>query len=1451
MIPSSNTTFLTRAVTVSFNETVKVEGTPWLRLELGGGVRTADYRGGNGTAALVFGYEVAEGESDDDGVGVAADSLSSGGGTIRDGANNDAVLEHNGLADDGAHQVDGVRPELSATGGAVADGTTLTLTYDEPLDAASDAEPGDFTVTGSDHARTVIRVVVRGATVELTLDPRVEHGEARIQVSYTPGTNPIRDVPGNDAEALSRVTVTNDTPDTTAPTVRSLAITSNPGGDQIYAAEDEIELTVRFSETVEVEGTPQLRLRVGSRTRTAGYLRGTDTAALVFGYEVADGDEDTDGVSIEAGRIVLNGGTIQDEADNPAELAHEALPAEAGHKVDGVRPEFGSAAADGTSLTLVYGEALDGASRPATGDFTVAVGNSGRTVTGVSVSGSTVTLTLNPALEHGNAGIRVSYSPGTRPIRDAAGNEAVGLSNRPVTNTTGAPNTAPRITSAGPFTVRENQAAVRRLAARDDDAGDVVTGWAIAGGADASRLSIASDTGDLSFLAVPDYELPTDVASGNPPSKAGDNEYVVTVRVTTGAGARRLDAERTFMVRVTDAQERPVAPEAPALSEETVDSLRVSWSEPENTGPPITDYDVQYRDQGTRRFIEAQHDGPGLSLTLADLEPGTVYEVQVRATNDEGTGDWSERGEGMTIVPLTVGMTSDIAPPVSGPFTVRFSFSAPVTGFSRNDIETSQDPACTDEQNDPVFCKPDIGQLETTDDRIYTTTLTPRTDRVAHNYTLTLTVPVGSVTSAAGNKPNEAAMLEVRVAPPGVTVPISAIGLSAGEGDSAVRLRWNRPADDGGSPIIRYEYRYAGVGEEWSDWTRVASAERSATVRELTNGREYLFEVRGVNALGYGLVETATAPPTGGRGKPPVGGGPPGGGGPRQTVPSAPINLVAEATDGAVTLTWEAPEEDGGSAVTDYQYGINGRGWTAIGSTDTSHTLTGLVNGTVYVFQVRAVNRIGRSPASDPAEATPRAAVALDFAHFANGVGITSEIVLVNVAPHPLQPALYFYDPEGHLMDPEAVVDIVGDLEITEDGSLSVRTAMEMLAELTISTHGRWELVSGSVKVVADGPIGGVLRFDIPGIGVAGVGASEPVQDALFPARRQEGGIRTAAALHNLGAEAMGVRCRLMSGGGALEEVEIPLEANGQTAWFIEDMFTATDTSDFMGSVRCTAPGRGRFTAIAVEMDAAGGIFTTLPVVEVNRGRAGATTLDFAHFANGTWITDLVFVNLETQPSGPPLTPFHTAILPSRPAIYFYDTEGKPIAPDSVVEVTGDLEVTEDGALTVRTKMEPLGVLTISTHGRGDLVTGSVKVISEGPIGGMLRFDHPGLGVAGVGASPSVNDALFPVRRQDGGITTGVALHNLEWNPGLVRCELRKEGVLLDAASIPLEANGQTAWLIDQTFPSADTSDFLGSVRCTSPEEGLFTAMALEMDPGTRIFTTLPVVPVEERMPQE
>ena len=156
------------------------------------------------------------------------------------------------------------------------------------------------------------------------------------------------------------------------------------------------------------------------------------------------------------------------------------------------------------------------------------------------------------------------------------------------------------------------------------------------------------------------------------------------------------------------------------------------------------------------------------------------------------------------------------------------------------------------------------------------------------------------------------------------------------------------------------------------------------------------------------------------------GGGGGGGGGPRTSAPGAVRNLTVAGGDGQVVLTWDAPASDGGAAITDYEYRYRTGGsygaWISIGSTDTTHTVTGLDNGTAYTFQVRAVNRIGKGRTSNRADAAPGGG--LGFAHFANGDGTTSDLVFVNVAPQPVQPALYFYDKEGNPIDPGMVVEI-------------------------------------------------------------------------------------------------------------------------------------------------------------------------------------------------------------------------------------------------------------------------------------------------------------------------------------------------------------------------------------------------------------------------------------------
>ena len=101
------------------------------------------------------------------------------------------------------------------------------------------------------------------------------------------------------------------------------------------------------------------------------------------------------------------------------------------------------------------------------------------------------------------------------------------------------------------------------------------------------------------------------------------------------------------------------------------------------------------------------------------------------------------------------------------------------------------------------------------------------------------------------------------------------------------------------------------------------------------------------------------------------------------TTPGAPgiqpSYFYAEPGYREVTLSWSAPESDGGSEITRYQY----RQRTASGGYGSwrnasysegqgyQSTVTGLRNGTEYRFQIRAVNSVGAGPESPEVYATP------------------------------------------------------------------------------------------------------------------------------------------------------------------------------------------------------------------------------------------------------------------------------------------------------------------------------------------------------------------------------------------------------------------------------------------------------------------------------------------------
>ena len=174
-------------------------------------------------------------------------------------------------------------------------------------------------------------------------------------------------------------------------------------------------------------------------------------------------------------------------------------------------------------------------------------------------------------------------------------------------------------------------------------------GTGSAGGADGGLFAVVEETGELMFREAPDYETPGDVASDDPQSGAADNEYIVA-----GRGRERRRGEGTEGepcdpgAMWLTSEEPPGAPAAPVVTAEGSDSLKVSWTEPENRGPEIVDYEVRYREGGEAGYSDGGHEGRGLEVRLSGLEEGTVYEVQVRAVNQEGISEWSEPGEGRT-----------------------------------------------------------------------------------------------------------------------------------------------------------------------------------------------------------------------------------------------------------------------------------------------------------------------------------------------------------------------------------------------------------------------------------------------------------------------------------------------------------------------------------------------------------------------------------------------------------------------------------------------------------------------------------------------------------------------------------------------------------------------------------------------------------------------------------
>ncbi len=175
-------------------------------------------------------------------------------------------------------------------------------------------------------------------------------------------------------------------------------------------------------------------------------------------------------------------------------------------------------------------------------------------------------------------------------------------------------------------------------------------------------------------------------------------------------------------------------------------------------------------------------------------------------------------------------------------------------------------------------------------------------------------------------------------APAAGSAPSAAFGVTAAIRDRGALLSWNPPGSSGGSQIVSYAITLAD-GTSYV----VPGSQTSADLAPLVNAFTYQATVTALNGVASGPASAATS-------FRPVG------------TPDAPIWITAAAGVQSATITWQAPANDGGAPILNYEVSVLPEGGVA--GTATNSITWGGLPPSGHVFYVRAVNQYGRGPAA-------------------------------------------------------------------------------------------------------------------------------------------------------------------------------------------------------------------------------------------------------------------------------------------------------------------------------------------------------------------------------------------------------------------------------------------------------------------------------------------------------
>ena len=343
---------------------------------------------------------------------------------------------------------------------------------------------------------------------------------------------------------------------------------------------------------------------------------------------------------------------------------------------------------------------------------------------------------------------------------------------------------------------------------------------------------------------------------------------------------------------------------------------------------------------------------------------------------------------------------------------------------------------------------------------------------------------------------------------------------SAIPGANNVALTWSAPTSNGGLPITDYLVEYSSnSGSSWSTFAHTATTATSITVTGLTNGTNYIFRISAITGAGTGAASAVSA---------------------TQLVAAAPGQPNAPTiTNGntQATVTWIAPAANG-CAITAYRvdFSLNsGSSWTTFTSSasGTSQVVTGLTNGTSYVFRVAASNCMGFGAASAASAAvtpnqTPNPVTGLVV------TGAGSSTVTLNWAA---------------VVSSPAVTDYV--VEYSIDGGNTWVTVNDGTSTSTTAT------VSGLT-------VGQNYSFRVTAVNSVGLGSSSSSSAAVAAATVPS----TIAAAPTVSASPGTVNLTFTlpsDGGSALTSAEVQYSLNGGVSWI-----TYSGTVGLSGSVAIT-----------------------------------------------------------------------------------------------------------------------------------------------------------------------------------------------------------------------------------------------------------------------------------------